>query len=390
MSITGAKFRVAVATGISDSIVSEAILANFIDLLEPMCERIYAITGKLSDRGDKVSIIRIRGWEEDDAPLLKIFKYWLIQVKICFQLIRISKDIDIVILHFGTRGYVLPLLFAKIFKKKTVSCFTGLASPTAKLLYGRWLFGLGGFIFPFVARILERINLFLADQVAVESPSGITSMDLGPWRAKITINGAMYVDTNSFKADEKLPDREDIVGYIGRLASEKGVKNLVKAIPSILEGSSEVKFLIGGNGPLFNQLKAELEENGSNHNTEMVDWIPHENLPRYLNRLKLICFPSFDGEGLPGIVQEAMACGTPVLATPVGGVPDLVRDGETGFIMKDNSPRCIASNIARALKHPNLEEIGQNARRLIEEDYAFRPMVKKCRVALNKLAKEGK
>ena len=52
-----------------------------------------------------------------------------------------------------------------------------------------------------------------------------------------------------------------------------------------------------------------------------------------------------------------MGCGTPVLATPVGGVPDLIKDGKTGFIMGDNSPECIAKNVIRALEHPNPEEI---------------------------------
>ena len=50
-----------------------------------------------------------------------------------------------------------------------------------------------------------------------------------------------------------------------------------------------------------------------------------------------------------------MGCGTPVLATPVGGVPDLIKDDETGFIMEDNSPKCITENIERVLNHPDLD-----------------------------------
>ena len=52
-----------------------------------------------------------------------------------------------------------------------------------------------------------------------------------------------------------------------------------------------------------------------------------------------------------------MGCGTSVLATSVGGVPDLIKNDETGFIMGDNSPECIAENVIRALEHPNPEEI---------------------------------
>ena len=56
----------------------------------------------------------------------------------------------------------------------------------------------------------------------------------------------------------------------------------------------------------------------------------------------------------------AMAC-TPVLAIPVGGVPDVIKDEEIGFIMENNSPKCIAENVIRALNHPNLEDIVKNA-----------------------------
>ena len=66
-----------------------------------------------------------------------------------------------------------------------------------------------------------------------------------------------------------------------------------------------------------------------------------------------------------------MGCGTPVLATSVGGAPDLIKDDETRFIMGDNSPECIAKNVMRALEHPNLERIVENARALVEREFTY-------------------
>ena len=72
---------------------------------------------------------------------------------------------------------------------------------------------------------------------------------------------------------------------------------------------------------------------------------------------------------------EAMGCGTPVLATPVGAIPDVIIDGKTGFIMENNSPECIAENVIRALNSPDLERIAENGRRFVEENFSFEKTV---------------
>ena len=82
---------------------------------------------------------------------------------------------------------------------------------------------------------------------------------------------------------------------------------------------------------------------------------------------------------------EAMACGTPVLATPVGAIPDVIVDGKTGFIMENNSPECIAANVIRALEHPDLEQIAEAGTRFVEENFTFERAVERWKEVLDEI-----
>jgi glycosyltransferase involved in cell wall biosynthesis len=136
-----------------------------------------------------------------------------------------------------------------------------------------------------------------------------------------------------------------------------------------------LKFLIGGDGNLLKSVKEFLSSSNLNNSVTLVGWITHKDLPHYLNRLKLVVIPSYT-EGLPNIMLESMACGTPVLATSVGAIPDFIIDGKTGFIMESNSPICIARNVIRALESPILDEISESAIKKVKFEFSYEMAVK--------------
>lgn len=363
---------------------------NFVDILEPLSNELYVITrGYFCTSSRKIHTKRIKAETKQGQRLINAAKLLLVQTRVSFYLLRICRKVDIIIFHVSTREYVIPIIWAKLLRKKVVSVFTGLESKSYEITHGQALFGLGRIILPFIARILERINLSLADQVAVESPSAMNFMGFSDYKEKVVTNGALYMETDIFRIKKDLKDKTNLIGYIGRLSKTKGVMNFVRALPQILRQRGDTEFIIGGDGPTYHQIEGELVSNDLQRKVRLVGWVPHEEVPDYLNELKFLVFPSYT-EGLPGVVQEAMACGTIVIATPVGGVPDLIKDGETGFIMEDNSPECIARNVIRAVEHPGLSEIVQNARCLIEREYTYEVMVEKCKRALDKLMKDGK
>jgi glycosyltransferase involved in cell wall biosynthesis len=193
----------------------------------------------------------------------------------------------------------------------------------------------------------------------------------------------LFVDTLKFYPNVRLLDREDLVAYIGRFSGEKGIINFLDAITLLIDTNPKLTFLIAGNGPLNDEVREKIRKI-DNERIKLIDWISYDDLPLILNQVKLLVLPSFT-EGLPNIAIESMACGTLVLASSVGGIPDIIKQGRTGFILRNNSPKCIAEGIIGAMEHSNLDDIIRKALILINENYTFKVAVKRYLEILNGL-----
>jgi glycosyltransferase involved in cell wall biosynthesis len=187
---------------------------------------------------------------------------------------------------------------------------------------------------------------------------------------KIVLTHRHFPNFDLYKFKNDFEQRNDIIGFVGRLEEDKGVLNFVKAIPKVATLHADLKFLIIGEGTLKDEICAFIDKHALNTRVELVGWVAHDKLPDYLTSLKLLVLPSY-AEGLPNIVVEAMACGTPVLVTPVGAVPDIVKDKETGFLIHDNSSACLAQSIDETLAYPHLKQIAANARIFAESEFQY-------------------
>jgi len=358
-----------------------------IRIFEEICDTFYLLINKMPAiqmPGEKVQVVDMKmtmptkrsispSWM---SAVIWLLEYLAIQIKMSYALFKLSKDVEIAIFSAGV-PFVFPLmLLAKILGKKVIVFAGGSASRSFALAHPRALV-------PFyIIKVLERVCYHLSDNIAVETESAIHFLGLDTLRNKSSIYGALiYIDTDGFRIKRDLEDRDNFVGYIGNLESGKGVMNFVEAAKLMLKQRDDVKFLIIGGGPLFSRIKSELESDDLQNKVKLTGWSPHDEIPNYLNKLRLLVLPSYS-EGLPGIVLEGMACGTPILATPVGGIPDIIKDGVTGFIMENNSPGCIAEKVIKALEHPNLDEIVKNRRKLIEEKYTYEATVERYKSIL--------
>ena len=348
-------------------------LSNLLDILYPLSNDLYLITGNDGyDFFKEDKRIHTYGiWHESGAnAFTRIIKYIYTQLRISYVLFKLRKKVELHIFFTGGEGLILPMLTAKLFNKKVIFTPAGYTVGIMKDTPSR------------VLKSLININRFFGDRIILFSPTLIKEWNLENYKNKISIAHHHFFDFDKFKIKKKFDARKNLVGYIGRLSEEKGVLNFVKAIPKVLEKENKIKFLVGGEGQLRDKIERYLEGENLNDKVKLPGWIPREEFLTYLNELKLFVLPSYT-EGLPHTILEAMACGTPVLATPVGAIPDVIKDGETGFIMENNSPECIAKNIVRALAHPNINEIIKNARALIEENYNYQAAVDGYRIILS-------
>lgn len=351
-------------------------LSNLINILRSLSFDIHLVTGNAGYSFFKESNqIRTYGIEhrEVTSAFNRVIKYVWTQLKFSPILIKIARDVDFFIFFQGGQDLVIPMLTAKLLGKNVVLVFECSAVEVRRARKDIFLKPLS---------FLVKTNSIFSNTIIVYSERLIKEYGLEKHRNKILVAPRHFLDFNRFKVEKPLSERDDLVGYIGRLCEERGALEFAKAIPKVLEERGEVTFLIGGDGHLRNSIEKYIDKKRLNYKIKVSGWIPHERLPTYLNELKLLVLPSYT-EGLPNIMLEAMACGTPVLATAVGGIPDIIRNGHTGFLMKENSPQCIAENVIRALDHPNLQRIAYEARELVEREFTYEAAVERYKRVLN-------
>lgn len=156
--------------------------------------------------------------------------------------------------------------------------------------------------------------------------------------------------------------------FVGRLHRQKGVDTLVRAVPLLPPGCPVT---LAGDGPERGALRRLAAELGVADRVRVTGFLPHREVPRLLAAAQVAVLPS-RYEELGTALVEAMAAGRPVVASRVGGIPELVRDGVDGLLVPPEDPVALAAAISRLLADPVLAaELGANGRaRVAGHDWA--------------------
>jgi len=348
-------------------------LSNLINIVCSISKNIFLITGDEGyDFFMKDKRITTFGISPKNSTFFikRIFNYITVQLEISLYIFKTRRKIDFFIFLFGGDALLLPMLTAHLLRKKVLLMFAASSTKIHTSRNDPLVLGL---------KILQFMTCTFADKIIVYADRIIDDYSLERWTPKIVIARHHYVDFDSFKIKKDFHSRECIVGYIGRFNEEKGVLHLLHAVPEIVLKKPDIKFLFIGDGALRKTIEHYTLDNNLSEKIILPGWASHDSLAYYLNQMKLLVIPS-DTEGLPNIMLEAMACGTPVLATSVGAIPAIIINGETGFILENNLPQCITSNIIKILDDKNSVEVTKNAYLLIRDDFKLEKRVEEFKV----------
>jgi glycosyltransferase involved in cell wall biosynthesis len=171
-------------------------------------------------------------------------------------------------------------------------------------------------------------------------------------------------------AEEK--DHQTIV-YVGVLIPRKGVHFLLDVFAQLSPELPEAKLWIIGkpeNSDYAHSLKSQVEKAGLNGHVIFRDHLPQRELARYMARAQALVLPTLS-EGLGRVVFEAMAAGTPVIASAVGGIPEMIDHGQTGFLVPPGDIQSLAEQIRWVLTHPDEAcQMGQRARASVQRFFS--------------------
>lgn len=177
------------------------------------------------------------------------------------------------------------------------------------------------------------------------------------------------------RSELALPLDAPLILCVARLHEVKGHRRLIEALPGVLEKHPDARLLIAGEGPLRPAIEARIEELGIGRSVQLLG--NRQDVDRLLCAADVFCLPS-DWEGLPLAVAEAMAAGLPVVATAVGGVPEIVEEGVTGWLVPPADPGLLASRLCGLLAEPaQRRRMGLAGREKISAHFTLEQMVSK-------------
>lgn len=166
-----------------------------------------------------------------------------------------------------------------------------------------------------------------------------------------------------------------LILHVGRLVEKKGTADLLAAMARIVPHAPAARLVIVGDGPLRPVLERQLRQSGLTGRIDLIGAQSAEQVAIWLARAAIVAVPSKtaqdgDSEGLPNVTLEAMAAGCPVVATRHMGLPEAVKDGQTGLLVREGAVGALGDALLSLLAYPRrAAAMGEAGRALVERDF---------------------
>jgi glycosyltransferase involved in cell wall biosynthesis len=205
-----------------------------------------------------------------------------------------------------------------------------------------------------------------------------------PHRIAVVANG---VDHDFFLPDHSHKASCPTVVFVGRLVREKDPLTLLEAFCLLLNRIPEAQLKIVGNGRLRSRIRSFLKKRGMEGS---VDLIPGTQDIRGLLSRSWVFAMSSRQDASPNVILEAMSSELPVVATRVGGIPELVLEGQTGLLVEPGNPKAMAEALERLLTDERLRnDLGRNGRKAVIDNHSIEGMARRTEAVLLAAARES-
>ncbi len=192
---------------------------------------------------------------------------------------------------------------------------------------------------------------------------------------------------HKFKEKLNIPPSRTVIGTVARMAPQKGLSVLIDAAEQLI-GKYNVHFLIVGDGPLRGELEERIRLSSINDYFTLTGVV--KDITQAYSAMNIFVLPSIT-EGLPFTILEAMAFSLPVVATSVGGVPEIIKPGECGFLVPPGDHIELASKIAYLIDCPGIRsEFGYRGRQRVHDKFDASKMIGETKGIYYTLLKEPK
>ena len=170
---------------------------------------------------------------------------------------------------------------------------------------------------------------------------------------------------------EPLPYDPQRILCLGRIIKDKGFDLALSSFASIVARFPRARLMVAGDGPELSALQNQVVKLGLTNSVDFLGWVSPDQIPMILNRATMVLMPSLR-EGLPTVALEAALMARPVVATRVGGLPEVVLHRKTGLLVEQGDKEGLSQAITFLLNHPqSAAEFGEAARRRAQQIFTF-------------------